>query len=163
MNVLRTLDRTVLIRVGVSLLLGGAALGMFFMSRSTLTKSVEAPKKELSKTVAADIDRDVESVLARFRIEKGWIRKTAIPLPNTTVTRIERRVAIPLDVVPLQMNVALNNMAKQYNGRAVASENLKENSVTIHIEMEGYVVQTIILKTDPGLKRSGQKDGPKKV
>jgi hypothetical protein len=163
MKFLKILDKKMLTRLGVSLMLAVAALGMFIMSRSTLKRPVEVPKKELSKTVAADIDRDVEAVLAKFKIERGWIRKSAIPLPNTTVIRIERRVAIPTDVVPLQMNVALNNMAKQYNGRAIASENVKENSVTIHIEMDGYVVQTIILKTDPDLKRSGQKDGQKKV
>jgi len=39
------------------------------------------------------------------------------------------------------MNAAFNTMAKRYNGRAVASENLKENYVTIHIETGGSIVQ----------------------
>ncbi len=152
-----------MIRLGVSILLAGTVLMIFLMSRSTPTSTPDPPKKELTQSFVSIIDHDVDSILTRFKIEKAWIKKNAILLPNINVKRIEWRVTIPTTIVPVQLNVAFNAMAKRYNGRAVASENLKENSVTIHIEMLGYIVQTIILKTDPDLKRVGKKDEQKKV
>ena len=156
------IDRTIVIRLLVATALAGAALVMFFMSRSAIT-IIEQSKQTLSPSVANNIDRDVDSVLTRFRIDKSWIRKNSIPVPNSALYRIERRVAVPLNTPTVQMNVALNSMAKRYDGRAIASENLKENSVTIHIELQGFIVQTIILKATPDLKRGGYKDGQKKV
>ena len=70
---------------------------------------------------------------------------------------------IPPDVLPVQLNQALNSMARRYHGRAIASENLKENSVTIHIELEGYIVETIILRPSPELRRQAKDaDEPQK-
>lgn len=155
MRILTSSDKTLLVRLGVSVLLAIAALGLFFASRSTSTRPIEPSKKEFSQTVATEVDRGVEAVLSRFKIEKQWIRKREIPLPHSDTKRIERRVAIPPDVIPLQVNVALSTMAKQYDARAVASEDLKENTLTIHIEMDGLIVQTIILKTNRELVRPG--------
>lgn len=163
MKIFRTLERTLLIRLGVSLLLAAAALGLFWVSRSGFSSTPHPEKHELTQSLANDLDHEVDSVLARFKIEKAWVRKSSTPLSNGSFARIVRRVAIPRDVVTVQMNVAFNSMAKKYNGRAVASENLKDNSVTIHIEMQGYIVQTIILKTNPALKRAARKDGQTKV
>ena len=156
MNRIPKIERTLLIRLGVSLVLAAAALSLFLMSRSAIS-TIERSKQALSPSLVASIDREIDSILSQFKIEKGWMRKNSFPIPNTIVYRIERRIAIPPSVQAVQMNVAMNAMAKRHNGRAVASENLKENSVTIHIEMQGYIVQTIILKTNPDLKRGGKK------
>ena len=156
------LQKHILARLIVAVGLAAAALVLFFMSRSAIRK-IETSKETLSPAIAISIDRDVDSVLTQFKIEKSWIRKSSIPLTNTALHRIERRIAVPVDNPTIQMNVALNSMARRYSGRAVASENLKENSVTIHIELQGYVLQTIILKATPDLKQGGRKDGQTKV
>ena len=152
------LQKHILARLIVAVGLAAAALVLFFMSRSAINK-IEESKEALSPAIAISIDRDVDSVLTRFKVEKSWIRKSSIKLANTTLHRIERRIAVPTENPTVQMNVALNAMAKRYGGRAVASENVKENAVTIHIELQGYVVQTIILKATPDVKRGGPKEG----
>ena len=156
MSLAAKFEKGVLIRVFVSVALAGAALMLFLIERSALVQPPEVRQRNV-REIALDLDREVDSVLVRFRIEKRWIRKTRIPIPNAELSRTERRVVIPPDVLPVQMNQMLNAMARRYSGRAVASENLKENSITIHIELEGYLVQTIILKPDPELRRTGEK------
>jgi hypothetical protein len=163
MSLGRTAQRRMMIRLAASVFLAAIALWMFFLSRPTLTSPPEPEHKVFSSSLAREVDHEVDAVLARFNIEKRWIRKTEIALPHTDIKRIERRVVIPADIAPLQINVALNTMARQFDGRAVASENLKENSVTIHIELDGYVVQSIILKTNPALKRAPASSGDVKT
>lgn len=156
------LQKHILARLIVAIGLSAAALVLFFMSRSAITK-IEQSKEALSPAIAMSIDRDVDSVLTRFKIEKSWIRKNSVRLTNSTLHRIERRIAVPAENPTVQMNVALNAMAKRYGGRAVASENVKENAVTIHIELRGYVIQTIILKTASDIKSGGRTAGLPKV
>ena len=153
--------KPILIRIALSIVLACVALGVFLLNQRTLkTQPDNMESKESGQelsSVLAGIDHDVDSVLTRFGIEKEWIRKREIPLEKINLTRTERRVAIPLNVLPITMNAAFNMMAKRYNGRAVASENLKENAVTIHIEVKGYIIQTIIVKPTPHLRRSERK------
>src|SRR5437016_1368142 len=154
MKLFRTLGQSMSVRLGASIMLALAALGLFLLNRSTFTGG----SSEVSAEVAADVDREVDSVLARFNIEKGWVKK--IPIPNGRGSRIERRVGMPSRLMgsTVQMNVAFSSMARKYHGRAIASENLRENSVTIHIEMDGFIVQTIIFKTNPALNRVARKE-----
>ncbi|MBI1802890.1 MAG: hypothetical protein HY033_00710 [Ignavibacteriae bacterium] len=155
-------DKSILIRIILSIILAAVALGLFLLNQRSVnsnTATIDDSKKrqeELSATLTS-IDRDVDSVLTCFGIEKEWIRKKQIPLNKVNLIRTERRVAIPENVLPVTMNLALNAMAKRYNGRAIASENLKENTVTIHVEVAGYIIQTIIVKPTPYLKRGERK------
>ena len=134
----------------IAVVLALAAIGLFWMNRSAVIKSTEPPKKDFSELLAR-VDRDVDTVLARFNIEKEWMKKREIP--GSFVGRIERRVLIPPDVQSVQINLALNTMVRRYGGRAIASENLKENTIAIHIEFEGYILESLILKPSKELKR----------
>jgi hypothetical protein len=154
--------RGVLVRVIVSVALAAAALTLFLLQRSGLERPPEVRQRNVQEMVAS-IDREVDSVLVRFRIEPRWVRKTQVPIPNAEISRTERRILTPPELVPVQVNQVLNAMARRYAGRAVASENLKENSVTIHIELEGYIVQTLILKPNPDLRREAQARRQKKT
>ena len=146
-----------MLRLVASITLGCIALGIFLMSRTSVVRPDRPPGSGLTPALVSSIDHEVDTLLAQFNIERKWIRKKIIAIPNSSVSRIERSIAIPRDVLPLQVNFAMNSMAKRYKGRAIASENLRENSVTIHIEMQGYVVQTIILKTHRKLRRTQDK------
>lgn len=156
------LGRGIFLRLLVSVVLAGAALTLFLMHRATLVQPPEVRQRNV-REIVADLDREVDSVLVRFRIERRWIRKTQIPIPNAEISRTERKVSIPPDVLPVQVNQILNTMARKYSGRAIASENLKENTVTIHIELEGYIVQTVVLRPDPELRREGEKERQKRA
>ncbi len=151
----KRLDWGMVFRVITAVLLAGAAFGLFLLNRAGQKEEILQPRevqKDLS-SVAAEMDQQVDTILARFKIEKSWSRKQRVAIPGTGLYRTERRVLIPPDVQPVQMNVAFNRMARKYDGRAIASENIKENLVTIHIELEQYIIQTIILKPVKDLKR----------
>ena len=162
-----SLERPIVVRAVVSLLLGVTAAGLFFLNRLSLTHAEAPPPASESRkappAVAGEIDREVDSVLVRFGIDQSWTRRKEIEVPNSQFVRIERRVLIPKDLATVVMNEAFNAMAKRFNGRAIASENLRENHVTIHIEVDGSVVETIILRPTANLKSGARGRGQTKV
>jgi predicted RNA methylase len=167
MSFLQRFEKSIVIRLVISAGLACIALLLFIISNRTLTTSdghdealPATTKAEVSSAVANTIDVEVDSVLVRFNIERTWIRKKSVPVINSAVNRIERHIMIPPDIIPVQMNHALNIMAQRFNGKAIASENLKENSVTIHIEMQGYIIQTLVLKPNASLRRTENSSKP---
>ncbi|HEY6193070.1 MAG TPA: hypothetical protein VI215_12175 [Bacteroidota bacterium] len=180
-------DHPIVVRLVISLLMGVAAAGLFFLNRTSLTpprhgeagpvsassgladttghpgEQRSEPVPEASPAVLAEIDHEVDSVLVHFGIDESWTRRKEIAVPNSRFSRIERRVLIPKDLATVVLNGAFNAMAARFNGRAIASENLRENHVTIHIEVGGAIVQTIILRPTPNLRRDARDRPPKKV
>ena len=148
------IERGVTIRLTLSVLLALLAVGLFLLGRPTLKQRAEEMTDHVSG-IAASVDRDVDSVLVHFGVERGWIRKRTIVQGDADDTRIERRVTIPPGIPSVEFNLAFSALARHYDGRAVATENLKEGSVTIHIELDKRIVQTIILVMKPGLKGGG--------
>ena len=78
------IQKQVLVRLLVAVGLAAAALVLFIMSRSAIDK-IEQSKQALSPAIAIRIDRDVDSLLTKFKIEKSWIRKSSIPLAKHSV------------------------------------------------------------------------------
>jgi hypothetical protein len=155
-------EKPIIFRILLSVVLACIAVTLFVLNRNTIEKPAAQTKEDFALTLSR-VDRDVDTMLVRFGIERSWITKRQITSPNSPDIRIERKITIPPTLPSVQMNVALNLMAKRYNGRAVATENLKENSVTIHIELEKRIVQTIILIVKTDLKRTKQPQEQTKV
>jgi hypothetical protein len=155
-------DKSIFFRFFIILVMAGTAVGLSVLNQSAASASSAQTHKDISIT-AREIDRQVDSVLIQFRIDKKWCRKRNVEIPGTNLNRVERKVLIPPEIIPVQMNQALNMMAQRYGGRAIGSENLRENSVTIHIKLEGYIIQTIILKTSKDLKRTIEKKQQRKI
>ncbi len=158
-------EKPIIFRSLLSVVLGAAAVTLFLMNE-TVSKQYEAEHQDI-RALQKLIDGEIESALARSGVEQKWIRKQTIPLANTNFSRIERRVAVPPEFLSLQLNAALNSMAHRYNGRAIGTEDLKQHTVSIHIELpasqspafsgtagrQRVIVETIILKTRFDLKR----------
>ena len=153
----KNFEKAVIFRLLLAAALGCAALVLFLLSMPNSERTPEQLRQEFSASLPA-IDQEVDSVLSRFGIEREWVRKRQVTVPDQDFIRTERRVAVPPDVVPAIMNVAFNSMAHRFGGRAVATENIKDNTVTIHIEVQKVIVQTIILKTSQNLKKIDQKN-----
>ena len=146
-------EKGIFFRLLLAAALGCAAVGLFLLDR---TRTDEASRPDFAATLQA-VDHEVDSVLAQFGIEQGGIRKRRITIPSEGVVRVERRIAIPASFVPVLLNAALNAMAHRYDGRAIATEDLKQSSVTVYIEVQKVIVQTIILKTDHNVRVVEQK------
>jgi DNA-binding response OmpR family regulator len=154
-------EKPIIFRIFASVLLAGAALGLYVMNQTTLTSPPVSPEEQLAKTLA-QIDREIDTVLTHFGIEPSWMKKQQVTVSNNVVIRTERRVMIPPDVLTVQVNATLNSMMRHYGGRAVATENLKENTVTIHLKLQDQIVQTVVLKVNKELK-SRKSNAHKKV
>ncbi|HZY09968.1 MAG TPA: hypothetical protein VFF29_02340 [Bacteroidota bacterium] len=146
------LNRSIIVRVAISIVLTIGAITLY-LSNDTQVSPVQTLEQSSSTKLLKEFDEEVNSVLVRFGIEKNWIRKKKIMIPYKDHVRVERTVSIPHDLAPVMMNVAFNSMAHRYEGRAIATENSKDNTTVIHLKLQGYVVQTIILKFKDNLKR----------
>jgi hypothetical protein len=168
MSFAQSFDRRILVRLILSAVLGCAAAGLFFLNRTDLSHSGTggpgalprgSPDQSAGKRsdgrepglpeAFASIDREIDSVLHHLGIEPDQTRRKEIPVPHSEYPRIERRVLLPWDIAPVTVNAALNTMARRYRGRAIGSENMTEHTVTIHIEVEGLILETIVLKPSP--------------
>ena len=146
-------EKGIIFRLLLAAALGCAAVGLFLLERM---RTDEDSRPDFAATLQT-LDHQVDSVLAQFGIDQQWIRKRRITIPGQEAVRIERRIAIPAGFAPVLLNAALNSMARRHNGRAIATEDLKQSSVTVYIEMQKVIVQTIILKTDHNLRAVEQK------
>jgi len=146
-----------LIRVVASLLLALGALALFLLGRGDPPPG-EPPEgaEPRGLEAALAIDGGIDSVLASFGIPGRDIRKRTMGPQGQKFPRTERRITIGPDIVPVVLNAALNRMAHRYGGRAVASENVRFNTVTIHLELGGVVIHTVILNSGP---RAGHSAG----
>lgn len=147
-------DTGIILRVSISALLAIGVLGLFLLQRPKASQQsgITAPHEDWKSSLPI-IDREIDTILAHYGIERTWLKKKAFPIPEAGFSRIERRIEIPLDIVPVQMNQTVNGMARRFKASAIASENSKEHLVTIHIELNGYVIQTLVLHPNPLSKR----------
>jgi len=144
-------------KIGISITGAAAILILFWANSSRFALDGGASGRELTPELASSLDREVDSVLVLCNIERRWIKKSGVPVQNSRTELVERKVAIPGDVLPVHVNVAMNVMAKRYNAKVVAYENVKENTVTLHIEFNGKTIQKIILRTNINLQRRESK------
>jgi hypothetical protein len=135
------------LRIAGSALVAGILLVLFLLGRDDQPPAGPAapdPKERLA--TIARLDTGIDSVLAGFDVAPASVKKRSYEIAAEGFTRTERLVAIPDSVVPVSVNAALNAMALRSGARAVASENLRLHIVTIHLELDGRIVHTIILK-----------------
>ncbi|MBA4311727.1 MAG: hypothetical protein C0417_03760 [Chlorobiaceae bacterium] len=104
------------------------------------------------KDNAALLHTEVDSILANARIKPEAIKKKVFETKDQEIKRTERRINVSEDFSILELNRQLNLMAQKYGGRAIGSENTKEKSVAIHIKLDRYIIETIILRTTKDLK-----------
>ena len=146
----------------IAILLASATLSLFYFDRPKESiRPMISPQKRLDlQTTHLAIDQQVDTLLLRrFFLDKSWIKKKQIPVPETEFTRIERKVFLSPDTMLTMVNIAFNTMARQFNARAIGSENTREHTMTIHIAYQGSVMQTILLIPTRDLKRTVEKVG----
>ena len=159
---LKSLDKTIILRVIFSVLLAVAAVVLFILNREREVESPEELQKEFTLSSQA-IDQEIDGILGKFGIERDWVQKKDVKGDDARFKRVERRVLIPPSVVPALVNREMNLLAHRFQGRAVATENLKENTVTIHILLHQSVIQTVILKIDQNIQTKGLREQARKV
>jgi len=153
------LEKALIIRIFVVIILAIAVALLFYV------EEIKEPKLNENATAAiqqgyslVEVDSVVEKVLEKFQIDKGWIKRTEISVEGSSQKRIERKVAIPPDIIPALMNVEFKRATENFKLQVSATENLKENAVTIHIHDNRKIIETIILKITQAPKKPDRKE-----
>jgi hypothetical protein len=148
-------EKGIIFRLFFSALLVGGTLLLIHAER-TPSEQTAGQKRQRLEELLTGIDRGVDSVLDGFGIDRTSIRKKALAVPKAGISRIERRLMIPPELPSVRVNLALNSLAGAFGGRAVGSENTREGTITIHIEIQKLIVESIVLKPE----RTQQKKIP---
>ena len=69
MKLLEKFEKGIIFRLLLSIVLACVALGLFLLSRTSLNKPLVQTKEDFAVT-QANVDREVDSVLVRFGIER---------------------------------------------------------------------------------------------
>ena len=95
----------------------------------------------------AELVKEIDSVLVEYGIKEKFINKKILSADNSDFIRSERRINITPDIITIEINKQLNQLAKKYGGKAIGSENIKKNLVTIDLVFDNEIYHSIILKT----------------
>ncbi|MBI3189203.1 MAG: hypothetical protein HYZ33_01005 [Ignavibacteriales bacterium] len=157
-------EQNLISRIFAIMTLAGISFGLYSTKSpvSAVTKS-ETNEPSYLQVNLNEIDVQVDSLLVKHGILLKAIRKKKIQAKESDFVRIERQVPTPTGLVSVLMTANFHAMAKRYNGRAIASENLKENTVTIHIEAGKNIVQSLILRPAPWVYETKVKDAKKSI
>jgi len=155
MNLSMLRDGPIITRISLAVVLAGGALSLFVVQRPRGDRSeISAPSSpEELRTLLPKLDHEIDTLMTSFGIEKTWIRKRTETGSDSSMMKIERRIVIPLDIVPVCVNAAITRIARRYSATTAATENARENTVTIRIAILGTIYQTIVLKVVTDLKR----------
>jgi hypothetical protein len=154
LNALR--EKSIVLRIVLAFVLAGAALSLFLLHvprRVRETRSSPRSLEEL-RSLLPRLDHEIDTLIASYGLEARWIRKRSELGSDSSLAKIERRIVVPLDVVPVRVNAAISRIARRYSAATVATENTRDNTVTIRVTLDGTTYQTIVLKVVTGLKRS---------
>jgi uncharacterized protein YpmB len=153
------LEKALIMRIFVVIILAIACTLLFYVEEIKEPKLKEQTSGVVQQSYTlAEVDSVVEKVLEKFQIDKSWVKRTEITVTGSGQKRIERKVAIPPDIIPALMNVEFKRMVDNYNLQVSATENLKENMVTIHIHDNRKIIETIILKIIQTPKKQDRKE-----
>lgn len=146
------------------MILAGISFGLYSTKGpANVVAKPETKEPEFLQINLDAIDVQVDSLLVKHGILLKAVRKKKIQSKESNFVRIERQVPTPTGLVSILMTADFHAMAKRYDGRAIASENLKENTVTIHIEAGRNIVQSLVLKAAPWVYETKTKDAKKSV
>ncbi len=144
--------------------LAGISFGLYSTKNPVnLVAKPETNEPEFLQVNLDEIDVQVDSLLVKHGILLKSVRKKKIKAKESEFVRTERQVPTPTGLVSILMTADFHVMAKRYDGRAIASENLKENTVTIHIEAGKNIVQSLILRPAPWVYETKTKETKKSV
>ena len=130
--------------------LAGCALILFLADRPTLTVGGAASRPRLPGPGGAPAVHDViDSLFARYRIDRGSIKTWRVQTPDRKFARVEQRVPVPPDFISVKFNHDLNQRLAEHGARVIATERTKENLVTMHILQDNVIVRSISFVVTP--------------
>ena len=133
-------------RVVAAGVLAGIAL---MLAAALLLVPVRARRAEAIRASdrAEPVALAVDSLLARYGVEKRNVTTWRVSTPDKGFSRIEQRVFVPPSFLSLQFNHDLGAVLAPLGARVIGTERAKEQIVTLHIVSENATVRSISLVT----------------
>ena len=144
------------LRLLIACMLAAGAL-ILFAAKKAAEKTPPRRSESVPKVHAAarEIDAVIDTLFARYKIQKMWVKAWRVQTPNKELLRLERRVFVPPEFLSLTFNFELNRLVAQYGARTVASERRDESTVTMHIIKDRVIIVSIALVVRHDLKPPG--------
>jgi hypothetical protein len=127
--------------------------GILFLLEGSPGEYREPARVAEARPALAALNEAVDTLLARYRIDRGWVKTWRVQTPDRKFLRVERRVFVPPDFISLNFNHDLSRAVQDFGATAVATERTKENIVTIHIKKDRTIIQSISLVTKRDLRK----------
>jgi hypothetical protein len=95
------------------------------------------------KMAEAEIVRAVDTVLARSGVTPKERRRWAVQVSGAQAVRVAERVKVPMSFPSVLFNKDLSDRIRPYGAHVVATERLKESTVTFHVVRAGVTLRSI--------------------
>ena len=139
------------LRVIVAVMLLASCFVLFMANRVTEKIEGKSLLKEAElRPFLLEINQSVDTLLDRYEIDRKWVASWNVMSRDRRFIRVERRVYVPPQFISLDFNHDLSRALAKYGARVVATERTKEMSVSMHIILNGMIVESItfVLKRD---------------
>jgi hypothetical protein len=91
----------------------------------------------------------VDTLLARYGIEKDAVRAWHAKAAGETIARIEERIQVGRSFLSLNFNHDLDGELARLGAHVVATERSKGNSVVMHLVHQGRTLRSLVFVEDP--------------
>jgi hypothetical protein len=126
-----------------------AAFGLFLGEVLMPERGVPAGRAAMTAAQEAGIQSVVDTLLARYGVDRNTIRSRRVATVNKKLARQEQRVPVSREFPSLVFNDELKRMLDAVGASVVATERSTDNSVTMHIVCNRFTVRSIIFSLRP--------------
>ena len=126
---------------------------LFMANRVTDKIEKKAVLKEvLARPLLKEVDTIIDTLLDRYQIDRKWVNSWSVWTPEKRFIREERRIYVPPSFISLDFNHDLSRALAKYDVRVVATERMKESTVSMHVLNDGMIIESILFVVNRELK-----------
>jgi hypothetical protein len=131
-------------RLKIAGALAGLAILLFATDRFlTPVAVVPVLHTEDEKAAGLVIGRTLDTLFARYGIDRSAVSTWQVHAADGKFTRIEQRVFVPPVFLTMQFNHDLAELVAPFDLRVVGTERAKENIVTVHVVHHGLTIRSV--------------------
>jgi hypothetical protein len=135
--------RPVTVRLAAALVMTVAAALLLFLDVQSPPRA-QSRSASFSPAASGGIQAAVDSMLRRYGISRSAVRTWNVLSREKKVVRVAQQIEVSRDFPSLVFNDQLQRMLEPVEAHVVATERLKDNSVTMHIVCGGRTVRSLV-------------------
>jgi hypothetical protein len=139
--------RSVTVRLAVVIVLTVAA-ALLLSREAQSPPPAQSRSASLTPSISGGIQAAVDSMMRRYSIPRSAVRTWNVLSLEKKVLRVAQQIEVSRDFPSLVFNDQLQRMLEPVEAHVVATERLKDNSVTMHIVCGGRTVRSLVFSLD---------------